>query len=221
MMDFVLSGPNQPFAVALSLMIAIGLLELLSLVAGSSLSEAIEQWIPDGVADSTHAPDADAGGALGWLSFGRVPLLILLVVFLTAFGLSGLALQALAQAVAGAPLPAAAASLPAAVAGLFGMRWGGRLLARILPQDETYVVSADEMVGRLARVTLGVARIGQPAEARLRDRHGRRHYVRVVPETPGLEFPTGSAVVIVERAGAVFKAIPAPPALASVGRRGD
>ena len=72
-----------------------------------------------------HA-DVDGGGdLLGWLGVGRVPLLMLLVVFLALFGLAGLAIQQFAG-----PLPLLIA-VPAAVAAALPLTGlGARGLAR-------------------------------------------------------------------------------------------
>ena len=74
-------------------MVLLGLVEAIGL--GSS---AIELDVGDA---------GEIGGALDWLNIGRLPLLMLIVVFLTSFGLAGLSLQA--GALAGGLLPSFAA----------------------------------------------------------------------------------------------------------------
>jgi len=55
--------------------------------------------------------------------------------------------------------------------------------------------------------TTGVAAAGSPAQARLRDEHGQRHYVMVEPANAGDRFPEGETVIIVRRDGATFYAV--------------
>src|SRR5687768_5609748 len=80
MFEIIAAPANLPFAVALLVMLMIGAVEALGLGASAVHLDA-------------HA-DMDGGGdLLGWLGIGRVPLLMLLVVFLALFGLAGLAIQ--------------------------------------------------------------------------------------------------------------------------------
>ena len=130
-------------------------------------------------------PDGVAGAALGWLHFGKVPILVILVIFLTTFALAGFVAQFAAQARDRA-LPALAGGGGARV-----RRRGGRAsaslggaLGRIIPRDETTAVSDASLVGRIGSVVIGTARAGRPAQARVRDQHGTSHYVMVEPEGP-------------------------------------
>jgi hypothetical protein len=155
--------------------------------------------------------DASAiGKFLAWLGLGKLPAMVWLIVFLTSFGLTGLVLQMLIRGFAGGLLPASAAAPVALFLCLPVVRVGGGLLARILPSDETSAVPAESFVGQLAVVTLGTARRGQPAEAKLRDPFGKTHYVLVEPESSDDELETGSQVLLVSRAGAVFSGVRNP-----------
>ena len=144
---------------------------------------------------------------LGWLSVGRVPVLVLLVIFLTAFGLSGLVLQGFLHDITGFLLPAWLAWVPALVLALPTTRVLGRGIGRLIPKEETSAVSRDSFVGRIAVITLGVAEKGKPAQARLRDGNGALHYVMVEPDQAGEAFAAGSQVLLVSFGGVTFRAI--------------
>ena len=62
----------------------------------------------------------------------------------------------------------------------------------------------------MAQVVLGTAESGKPTQARLRDKHGRTHYVMVEPDQEGETFQAGEDLLLVRRAGSVFYAIRAP-----------
>ncbi len=188
MLDFIAAPGNLPFAVALTLMLLIGIVEALGLGASAA------QFDLDA--------DADGGALLDWLGFGRVPLLMLLVVFLASFGLVGLALQQTAG-----PLPAWLAAAIAAVAALPVTGLGARALARIMPQDETTAVSLETLVGRRGTITVGTARSGSPAQARVRDVHGQSHYVMVEPHDPTRVIAEGETVLLIRRDGHLFTAL--------------
>ncbi len=188
MIDFLLAPENLPFAVALLLMLMIGAVEALGLGIGAAGVDA-------------HA-DADAD-LLAWLGFGRIPLLMTLVVLLALFGLVGIAGQQLAAALLGAPLSPWIAAPAALVAALPLTGISARGLARILPRDETTAISLEDLVGRRATVTVGTARQGSPARASVRDRHGQVHYVMAEP-TDGQAVGEGGTLLLVRREGEIF-----------------
>ena len=216
MMEFVTTPENLPFAVALVVMLAISLIEGLGTILGLSPSALFDSVLPDfdlgvDVDIDVDAPELDVQpsgftAVLGWLRFGQVPALILLIVFLTAFGLIGLGLQGVMAQTFGSILPASLASIVTFFVSLPVMRVGGGLLGRIMPQDETEAVSEDSFVGLIAVITLGTAKRGHPAQAKLRDAYGQVHYVLVEPDDED-SFDAQSEVLLVSRHGTVFRAI--------------
>lgn len=195
MFDFILAQANLPFSVALAVMLMIGLVEAVGLGAGA-------------VHLDMHA-DVHAGGhldldLLGWLGLGRVPLLVLLVILLALFGLIGIAIQQLATALLGAPLSPWLASAAAIVAALPLSGLCARGVARILPHDETTAVGLDSLVGRRATVTIGTARVGSPARARVHDVHQQVHYVMVEPSERASAVETGGTLLLVRRENGIF-----------------
>ncbi len=155
-----------------------------------------------GSADFGHAEVESATALsrlLGWFCVGRVPVLVLLVVFLTVFGLAGLLVQSIAMGMLGIMFPAFLATVPALAIAIPSVRLLGKGIARIIPKDETDAISRDAVVGRIARITIGIARRDQPAEARVRDVHGHDHYVMVEPLNDDEAFEVGEALLVVAR----------------------
>jgi YqiJ-like protein len=204
-MDLV-SAENAPFLVAICLMVVIGALEGLSLVVGTGLSHHLDHLF------GMHFDGPNAGeGVLGWLHIGRAPILVLLVIFLMAFAISGLILQWATAGVLGQPLPAWIASLFAAACALPVVRMLGGLISRAIPRDESTAVSEATFVGRIARITGESASEGRPGQAKLTDEHGQSHYLLVEPDGPGVTFARGDVILVVSRAsGTVFRAIRNP-----------
>lgn len=199
MIDFLLVPENLLFSTALVLMLLIGMVEAFGL--GFSAFDA----------GDLDLADAGANPLLNWLGVGRLPLLILLVAALASFGLCGLALQQVAVAWTGrllsAPVAGAAAFLVALpLTGLLG-----RLLARILPADETSAVSLASLVGRRGEIVLGTATAGCPARARVRDAFGQSHYLLVEPNLPGDRLAQGEEILLVDREAGHFRAIAVAP----------
>lgn len=225
MFEAFLTPGTMPFAVAIGLMFVIALTEATGTLFGMSPSGLIDQLLPDVDVDADVDVDVDANlnldagaidgevaGAgepqgflsqlLGWLCIGKVPVLVLLVAFLTTFGLMGFFIQGVAASIVGFHLPTILASIAALVLALPPTRWLALGLSRIMPKEETEVVSTRSFIGRIATVTRGVARVGEPAEAKLRDRHGHTHYVLVEPDDAGAIFESGTEVLLTAQSSA-------------------
>lgn len=198
---------NLLFVLALGFVVLLALVELVALLVGQSASEWLDGLLPDGL---DGGAELDAGSMfdklLGWLHFGRVPSLILAVVFLLGFGMAGLGIQAIVRSLTGGFLPgwlAVGAALPLS---LPVMRHVGGFIGRMLPRDETQVIKRTHVLGRIATIVIGEARAGFPAQAKLRDEFRTTQYFMVEPNQPGDVFRQGEQVVIVALAGTVFRA---------------
>jgi hypothetical protein len=193
-----------PYALATGLLVAVAVTEALALLIGMSTLH----WHDGAV---TEQPDGFAGEVLGWLHIGRVPILVILVIFLTTFAVVGFAAQFVAKFAIGYFMPLPVASGVALVAGVCGVRFFGAALGKIIPKDETTAVPDASLVGRIGTIVIGTARVGRPAEARLRDEHGGTHYVMVEPEEPDQTFASGESVLLVRHlSGRRFHAIHNP-----------
>lgn len=200
----ILGAPaNLPFTIALAVVGLLGVLEVLSLMLGGVLG------IFDGDMDVDTDASLEADGPwaefLSWLHVGQIPTMILLITFLLTFGIGGLILQILLKSAADTMLPFPLSMLPAFFIALPATRLVGSVLKKVLPHDETEAVSRDSFLGCSGEITVGTARPGYPAEARVRDAFGRSHYVMVEPDNDEQSFPAGSKVVLLKRHEAIYK----------------
>lgn len=205
MFETMFASENFIFLLALIVMLFMLIAEIASVVMGAGISDAIEGFLPD----PPDAPDLDSSlsNLLGWLRVKQVPILMLLVIFLTSFGLIGIFLQGSLFTITGVYLPGWLAAIPSALMALPMVRLLGGWLSKILPKDETTVVSANSFIGRVATITLGTAQWQKPAEAKLRDEHGQTHYLMVEPDNDQEQFTTGTQVILTENLGSVYRAI--------------
>lgn len=202
-MEAFLAPQSWPFTVALMLLVAIGVIEGLALLVGVSLSGWLDHFAP-GV---ESGPDS----WLGWLHLGKVPMLVLLVVLLSAFALIGYTLNGLSHGLVGGYPPPALSSALAFFGALPVVRGVGGIIARLVPRDETFAVPLASLVGRVAVVVNGTARIHYPAQARVANEHGRTLYVHVEPDAEGIQFCAGDSVLLVKQlSGSRFAAIANP-----------
>jgi membrane protein implicated in regulation of membrane protease activity len=199
----ILTAPETwPFGASLAVMVGLSVIEGAGLLLASSPSHLLESLLPE-------MPDG-AEGPLGWLHIGKVPLLVLLILFLGGFTVAGYVLQAAFQNFGGTLLPAWLAAIPACLAGISTVSGVGGLLAKIIPQDESSAVSEQSLIGRAGTVIQGIARDGMAAQAKIRDAYGRAHYVMVEPDLIEETFAEGSDVLLVRKLGARFKCIRNP-----------
>lgn len=209
-MTFLLQDGNQLFTGALLLMLMIAVLEGLMTLIGVGLSDFLDNLLPD-FDINAEVPDTGLSGGLtkllGWLRFGEVPALILLVAFLVTFGISGLLLQIFSEAYFGRLIPTWILVTPVLLVTLPQVRFVGNVMRKFAIGDETEAVGRDTFVGRMATITLGEATKGSPAEARFSDEFGTTHYVMVEPYEEGEKFSQGQQVVLVEAYGACFRVI--------------
>lgn len=203
-MNLFTAPETLPFGVAVALIVAVALLEGLGMLVALSPSNVIDDLLPQAV------PESGLDRVLGWLHLGRVPALVLLLLFLLGYALFGYALQKVAFNLLGGFLPAWLAGLLAMPPGLATVRGLGALVAHIIPRDETSAVSEQSLVGRGGIVSGGTARRGLAAQARVRDAHGRMHYLMVEPDFDEEVFEEGAQILIVRKAGAFYRCIANP-----------
>lgn len=186
---------NWPFTVASFLLLLLVVVECLAMVVGASLSQSLQQMFPD--------PGEGIAGPfdklLDWLSVGRVPLLVLVVLFLAGFALTGFVFNLIVRHFFGFWAPTWLAVIAALLVTLPIVRLLGAGLARLIPQDQTYAVSFDSLVGRAATIVNGTARQGYPAQAKVANEHGQMLYVMVEPEAQGMTFQSGERVLLTRR----------------------
>jgi hypothetical protein len=211
-MEALIAPEFRPFAIAGLVMVVLVVVEILSMVVGFSLSEIMGKDVDFDGLDHDHPDQGWVGGALGWVNSGRVPVLILIIVVLTAFSVTGFALQSIASHV-WMPLPTLVASLVAAMVTIPFTRVATRAVSRIIPRDETYVIQDADLIGRVAEVTLGPLDQGLAGRVKLKDVHGNWHFPMARAAKDHGPMPVGSLVLLVDHEGTAFLAIPAPEEL--------
>lgn len=212
MFEFILAPENFPFATSLAVMLLIAALEGVAALFGLGFSWVFDRISPgvdgdfdiDGADFDSHGP---VGKVLSWLTLRRVPVLVLLIIFLLLFGFTGLLVQDCAQALFGFLLPASGASALTFVITLPLVRGTTSILSKIIPQDETTAISLDSLIGKTAEITLGLAKRGYPSQAKARDRFGKVHYFMIEPDEQEDIFYKGEIVLLVKHDGVRFFAI--------------
>lgn len=223
MFEIFLAPEALPFSIALAVVAGLFVLEIIGSLLGATilglgsdgpdididadfdLSADIDFDAPDidVMADVADMPTSPAG-ILGWLGARDVPFLIWMVSFLTMFGLFGLIIQSFVSGIFGVPLFTVLAAALAAVPALAITRVIANWVALIMPKTETSAMRTRFLGGHHGTITQGTAARGKPAEAKIKDRHGNMHYLRVEPLDDDGIFPKGSDVTLIRKRGDRF-----------------
>ncbi len=219
------SAGSVPFSIALAIVACLFLLEILTAILGGSIlgigtsapdvdadldfdfSVDLEAGLStsDGI-DLSDIPDAETSteGIFTWIGARDVPVLIWLVSFLTMFGLAGLILQSVSSALIGGQLHPLVASGIVFMPALAVTRIIANWVALIMPKTETTALRARHLGGYHGTITQGTATRGKPAEAKIKDRHGNIHYLRVEPLDDHDSFSEGADVTLIRKRGDKF-----------------
>ena len=153
--------------------------------------------------DAHHPAHGTAGGggvgfgdALAFIGVGRVPLSLVLMILLLAWGFIGFVANQFLRDAVPRPWMIPLVSLPLAAAGaVLVTRYGTRAIGRLMPVDETYARRRGALLGEVGEALYPVdERFGMAA---VRDDRGNLYQVacRVEPGRPPL--PKGAKVLLV------------------------
>lgn len=211
-MAFLFEDGNVLFSAALALMLMIAVMEGVLTLIGFGFSQLLDSLLPDIDLDA-DLPDGEMPGGmirfLGWLKFGQVPALVLLILFLTLFGVIGISVQLTVATLIGTSLPSWLAAGISLIVSLPVLAASAGVLQKYALKDESAALARDEFVGSIATITIGEARLGSPAEARFSDQFGTTHYVMVEPGDEKV-YQQGQKVLLAEQKGSIFRVIEPP-----------
>jgi hypothetical protein len=193
---------SAPFIVSIAMMLTIGALELIALLIGFSFTERAGGMLAAHFGLDPHGAEADAGltgQCLAWLHVGRVPLLVVLILLLLGFSIAGLALQYAVHACFGVVVKPAIAVVFAIPCALFFAHRAGGFIGKFVPSIQSSALSEADFVGAVAQIVTGSASRGVAAQARLVDKFGQPHYVRVEPVSDDAILVRGIRIVLVEQ----------------------
>lgn len=204
-----LTAPGfYPFTIAALILVGLVAFEIVATLVGLSFSTLIGHGHGHHGGPDSHGEHGPLDAWMSWLNKGGVPLLILIMIALASFAISGFLIQGVAKSII-APLPTLIASAGALAAAIPATRTLSRWTALILPQDETAAVSQAELVGLIGTVALGPLDQGKPGRVRVKDLHGNIHVLRA-NAAPGHTIQQGASVLLVDGKNGLFQAIPAP-----------
>lgn len=155
--NFLLNENNVVFSSALFILAFLLSLELILFFIGASTNMALDQ---DFIIDN-----------FSWLNKGGLPFIIVLVLLLATFGSLGLIIQNFID------INQYFLSIFVFIATLFIVRFLSSILSKILPKDETSIISENSFIGKIGIVTIGVGNKENSVEFKVIDNLNRTHYI--------------------------------------------
>jgi len=205
-----LLSSNQLFTTTLTIVLFIGLLELVLTLMGIGISSFLDNTLdlafdgpsidggPDIDMPTLNSDISTFSEIFSWLNKGKVPLLILIIVFLTLFGLTGLLLQNIYASFTGSYMYTLIAAPIAFVISMPLVRYISSFVSKIMPKDDTTVISSKTYVGHIATIVLGTATYTKEAQAKFIDVFNETHYMQVKSHIEGELFSQGDSVFIIQ-----------------------
>lgn len=207
LLEFLGAPGNLPFSISGAFLLLLLLVEILGvLAAGAGVTHLL-----DALDGKNHHVELGefAGDMLGYLHWGKVPMIVLISALTGLFSLSGFGLQSLTQWIAGGLLPSWLASIPAAAIAVVGTHVLAAPLARLMPSDRGDAMREKDLLGMVGTVTMGPVFPEHPGEARVRDLEGRVHLVRIETSLP-VPLVVGTEIVLVGLEGPFYQAQKGP-----------
>lgn len=184
---------NAPYLTALILLLIIGGIELLALLTGMTILSHFDTAL-----GNLSAGDALLGQGLDWLHIGRLPLLVLLVIFLGGFSITGLTGQHLSIWVMGEPASSMVMNTLATLVSISLVHYCGKVIIHYFPSCESEALSETSFIGQIAVITGPASQNGVPTTCRFTDKFGQIHYLLVEPEA-GKELKHNERVLIIDQ----------------------
>jgi hypothetical protein len=198
--EFYILTDNLPFTVALAIVSLLSLIEGVAFLIGFGLINFLDSLLPD-IDFNIDGPKLTDPGiiskTLSFLRIKKIPVIILFVTFLMSFGVSGLMLQVILLKVLGTTMNGLLLTIPAIILGIAITKGFSEVIARLMPKDETDAETLNSFIGKVAIITLGVAKPNHPAQCKLKDKKGTTHYLMVMPDKDQ-EIQTGEKVLFVK-----------------------
>ncbi|WP_167856138.1 OB-fold-containig protein [Natronospirillum operosum] len=182
-----------PFMAAGLAVLVLTAVELSALLFGLALSDALDNMLPRVDIESGEAP-----GIFSWLGFGKAPFLVVLVVILATFSVSGIVIQHTVLGLLGFTLWPLLAVVLALLITMPSASFLAGVLARVIPSEETSGIHRNELVGCHGHIAQGVATHDRLAEAQIAGPRGLRHWIMVRAER-GEQLSPGTPVRIIAR----------------------
>lgn len=207
--QFLFLEDNRFFLACFLIVGALVILEVISMVLGSSLSE-IGNLLHIDKPEIAKPDKPEFGGKdgvsgfLDWMNAGHVPFTVFFAATLMIWSIVGFIIQWVSFKTIGNVLPWMLAVPVALIPTILTTRYTTKWLAYLVPREYTTAVYLDSLEGQVGPVTINASPLAA-GQAKVKDAHGQIHYVRILPEGEE-DLRQGDDVVLLEATNHIFKA---------------
>lgn len=183
LLQFFFHTNNLPFAITGCVLIGLVVIEILTSLIGFHFLSFIDNLLPDIdlSIDVDNMPTITK--VFGWLRIDNVPLMILFLAFLFLYTVFGFTVQRIMFQTIHQYIYWWLIAWPVILLTIPFLKMTSSVLSKIVIKDETTAITIESLEGGIAIITVGIAKKGSPAEAKIVDKFKHTHYVRVEPET--------------------------------------
>ncbi len=175
---FLFEIDNVLFFTAIALVLVMAVIELVGfLVAGCDILMMIDSLLPDLDADPDFDDPSIFGQVFGWAKHKDCPTAIWTVIFLGLFGVIGVLFQLAVKEASGTTLQFALAGAIVSVPSILITSKICKGLGESVFKTTTQAVTIDSLIGSDGAVVTGTMTNNRFAEVKIRDKHGKYHYI--------------------------------------------
>lgn len=192
---------NQLFSVTLAIVFIIGIMEGLLSLVGVGMSAMLDSFMPE-LDINVDMPDTQISTfseIFGWINKGRVPMLMLVLTFMTFFGLIGLNIQSVWFHFTGHYIYTVIVAVISFILAMPFVSYFSLVLSKVMPRDETTAISTKTFIGETCTIINEAATDHKFVEAKFKDLFGEVHYIMVKSADKGVVFHRGAKGLIVSQ----------------------
>ena len=207
MLEVLYQGQNAFFTFCLAVFILLTVLEIVLFFIGFGLSSLCDGLFPD--FDLPGLDGTNVGfmqRVFGWLMFGHIPPYFFFLIFMATFGTVGTLFQYFSLSIINNLTPFYIAIPLAFIGSIPFVRLGVSFFKKILPKEDTSVVTEDHFIGKVVTITVGMAEYDKPAQAKFVDIHQQSHYLMVAPTDKTECFSSDDFLVVVAKENHIYRA---------------
>lgn len=194
-----LAAEMLPYSISFLIFLTFACLEFMVLILGWGIFDFLDDLFTPQQGDLDLDGQSSLGSFFAYINPDKVPFSMVLISLFFIFSFFGYLLQTLFGAII------LSISIPiVTILTLISLRHLTILIAKLLPKDNSEVVSTDSFIGKKALILDPVSKKNLPARAKIKDIYGEIHYIRVEPLSSEDIFYEGESVLVIEKLGLLF-----------------
>lgn len=200
-MDMLMSPPLNVFTIIGGIVLGICLIEIVLFLFGGSLSKFFQHDVDvdlDHDIDYHMSHDFDISHDSDIFHLGDVPFIVVLLSLGSFFTMSGFSIHQIAN-IFNIPMSNLIA-IPASIfVSSFLTYWTTAFWKNLFPNEESYVIGLDELLGQEGKVVIGKGDFNNKVQIAVNDKYNQTHYIMVKSALENISFQQDDKVILIEK----------------------